>query len=113
MLTLAALICAVLRASPVSAAAGDISTLAAETHAGINIWGVAVDAESNVYYTMVDPNAIKKLWANGSATVFAGTLGVRGNSGDGGLATSALLSNPAAVAVHPITGTPGGARGGI
>jgi DNA-binding CsgD family transcriptional regulator len=55
---------------------------------------VAVDGSGRVY--VVDGNRVRRLDAQAAPTV-AGT-GVRGFSGDGGPATEALLSSPAAIA---------------
>jgi len=55
---------------------------------------VAVDGSGRVY--VVDGNRVRRLDAQAAPTV-AGT-GVRGFSGDGGPATDALLSSPAAIA---------------
>jgi uncharacterized protein (TIGR03437 family) len=62
-----------------------------------NPTGLAVDAVGNVY--VADGNArVRKIYPSGIITTIAGT-GVRGYSGDGGAATSALLNAPSAVAV--------------
>ncbi len=58
---------------------------------------VAVDASGNIYFS--DSNVVRKVVAaTGYITVAAGN-GTSGNSGDGGPATSAQLSNPTNVAV--------------
>jgi uncharacterized protein (TIGR03437 family) len=59
---------------------------------------VASDASSRLYVADSKANQIFRIEANGQATVFAGT-GAAGFGGDGGPATSALLSGPAGVAV--------------
>ena len=62
---------------------------------------VAVDASGNVYVADTAGNnklIYLSMKGTGSAVKFAGT-GMTGSSGDGGLATSALLSNPYGVAV--------------
>ncbi len=54
--------------------------------------GVAVDTQNNVY--IADSGSrIRKVYATSIITTIAGN-GVHGYSGDGGLATSAMLSNP-------------------
>ncbi len=60
--------------------------------------GIAVDASSNIYVADVLNNAVRKISA-GVITTFAGQGGVPGFSGDGGVATSALLNFPYGVAV--------------
>ncbi len=59
--------------------------------------GVAVDAAGN-FYIADDDHVIRKVTPNGTITTVVGT-GTAGYSGDGGPATSAQLSWPAAVAV--------------
>ena len=59
--------------------------------------GIAVDAAANIYVT--DNNArVRKVYPSGVITTIAGS-GTRGYSGDGGVATSALLNGPTGVAV--------------
>jgi uncharacterized repeat protein (TIGR01451 family) len=60
--------------------------------------GVAVDAAGNIYIATVGSKVRKVSAADGTISTLAGT-GVPGYSGDGGLATSAQLSQPSAVAV--------------
>jgi uncharacterized protein (TIGR03437 family) len=60
--------------------------------------GVAVDAAGNLYIADFGYNRIRKVATNGIITTVAGG-GPQGDSGDGGPATSAQLSNPAGVAV--------------
>ena len=79
---------------------GTISTLWAANQNGV--FSVSADAEGTVYAVDFQHNVIKKIWANGSVTVFAGASG--GNGGDGGPASSAQLSAPSAVAINPVTG---------
>src|ERR1019366_4344306 len=58
--------------------------------------GVAVDTAGNLVIT--SGNGIRKVSASGIITTVAGT-GAEGFSGDGGLATAALLNSPYGVAV--------------
>jgi sugar lactone lactonase YvrE len=60
--------------------------------------GVAVDSAGNLYFTDNYEGLVRKVDTNGIITTFAGS-GSSGYSGDGGPATSALLSAPEAVAV--------------
>ena len=60
--------------------------------------GVAVDGAGNLYIAEWDNHRIRKVDAAGVITTFAGT-GSPGNSGDGGLATEAQLSNLSDVTV--------------
>ncbi len=59
--------------------------------------GVAVDAAGNIYIADTHNQRVRKV-SNGTITTIAGT-GTAGFSGDGGVATSAQLSNPTALAV--------------
>ena len=61
---------------------------------------VAVDASGNLYITEIGPASSKILKVNTSGIIstIAGT-GVAGYSGDGGLATSAQVSNPVSIKV--------------
>jgi len=59
--------------------------------------GVAVDASGNVYIADTLNNRIRRV-TGGTITTFAGN-GTFGFSGDGGLATSAMLTEPAGVTV--------------
>jgi len=73
-------------------------TLATSAHLG-DINGVAVDSLGNIYFAENHSNHIRKVTAStGIMTTAAGTY-ISGYSGDGGLATSANLSNPECVAV--------------
>ena len=68
------------------------------THAEFdNLWGVAVDSSGNLYIADTYNDRIRKV-SNGVITTVAGA-GVEGYDGDGGPATSALLSQPEGVAV--------------
>jgi len=60
--------------------------------------GVAVDGSGNIYFADNGNNRIRKVTAAGIITTVAGN-GSAGFSGDGGPATSAQLSGPAAVAL--------------
>jgi sugar lactone lactonase YvrE len=60
--------------------------------------GVAVDGAGNLYIADHTNHRVRRVTAAGIITTFAGT-GVQGFSGDGGPATAAQLSEPAAVAV--------------
>jgi uncharacterized protein (TIGR03437 family) len=60
-------------------------------------WGIAVDSSGNIYIADTYNDRIRKV-SNGVITTVAGT-GVEGYNGDGGPATSALLSQPEGVAV--------------
>ena len=62
-------------------------------------YGVTLDGKGNVYIPDTLDNRVRKVViATGQITTIAGT-GVSGFSGDGGPATAAVISNPAAVAV--------------
>ena len=63
--------------------------------------GVAVDDANNVYVADGDNNRIRKITPGGIISTFAGN-GNAGFSGDGGLATSASLNIPEAVAVDAV-----------
>ena len=60
--------------------------------------GVAVDDLGNVYIADTDNHLVRRVDASGTITTFAGS-GDRGDSGDGGPATEAQLSEPHAVAI--------------
>ena len=61
--------------------------------------GVAVDGKGNVYFA--EGARVRKVGSDGTITTVAGT-GVRGFSGDGGLATAARLNGPEGVAVDAL-----------
>lgn len=62
---------------------------------------VCVDAQDNTYVADTGYCAVRKVnHSNGLAYIVAGTPGVSGVSGDGGLATAALLMQPTGVAVN-------------
>ncbi|MBL8524726.1 MAG: hypothetical protein JNN20_13630, partial [Betaproteobacteria bacterium] len=72
---------------------------AAATSVGLNgPAGVAVDRLGNVYFSEPYLSKVWKVSPAGVLTVFAGN-GTQGYSGDGGLATDAMLSMPGALAV--------------
>jgi len=56
-----------------------------------NPQGVTADSQGNVYIADTNNNVVRKVDTTGTITLFAGTPGVSGNSGDGGPATSATL----------------------
>ena len=61
-------------------------------------YDVAVDGSGNVYIADQDNNRVRKVDSSGTITTFAGT-GVGSFGGDGGSATSSMLSAPYDVAV--------------
>ncbi len=63
-----------------------------------NPYGIAVDAQGNLYIADLGNNRVRKVTTAGVISTVAGT-GVAGYSGDGGQATSAQLKTPIAVAV--------------
>jgi sugar lactone lactonase YvrE len=65
-----------------------------------SISGIAVDAQGNIYVADTNNNAIRLFPVGGVVSTIAG-FGTQGYTGDGGLATSAELNNPKAVAVTP------------
>jgi uncharacterized protein (TIGR03437 family) len=73
------------------------------TAAGSTTWGgpadVALDGAGNMYVADYAGHAVYKIDRLASVTTIAGTPGKSGFSGDGALATSALLSGPLSVAV--------------
>lgn len=60
--------------------------------------GLAVDGSGNLYIADFGNNRVRKVTPGGTITTVAGT-GNSGYAGDGGQATSALLTTPASVAV--------------
>jgi trimeric autotransporter adhesin len=61
-------------------------------------YGVAVDSDGNIVIADSNNNAIRKV-TKGTISTVAGTGTKKGYSGDGGLATAALLNGPLGVAV--------------
>ncbi len=64
----------------------------------VQVEGLGIDAQDNLYLTEWLGNTVLKIAANGSVTTIAGT-GVAGFSGDGGAAAAAQLYGPSAVAI--------------
>jgi sugar lactone lactonase YvrE len=82
----------------VTAATGVISTMTSPVLNSPR--GIAVNAAGDVFVAEFGANRIMKLVAAGGSTRIAGSAtGSVGNTGDGGLATSALLSGPTGVAL--------------
>ena len=67
------------------------------TSAGFSAWSVAVDSTSDLFVADFDDNRVRKVSPSGIITTVAGGGASLGSSGDGGPATSAALSYPAAV----------------
>ena len=66
--------------------------------------GIVLDTAGNLYVADQSDNKIKRVDAiTGAITTIAGN-GLQGYSGDGGLATSASLYWPSAIAINPVTG---------
>jgi len=61
---------------------------------------MAFDASGNLYVSEFSGNQVDRIDTNGMLTVFAGT-GVQGFSGEGGLATDAMLNLPAGLVFKP------------
>ncbi len=61
--------------------------------------GVFVDATGNIFIADTDNYAIREVSTSGTLTTVAGTPGTFGYSGNGGLATSAVLNYTSSVAV--------------
>ena len=61
--------------------------------------GVAVDAAGNIYIADLENHCIRKVDTSGIISTAAGQGGSEGFSGDGGLAASARLTEPAGVAL--------------
>lgn len=61
--------------------------------------GIAVDAVGNLFIADKGNNRIRRVDTNGVITTIAGTNGVGGYSGDGGLAITNRLNSPTGVAV--------------
>jgi hypothetical protein len=68
---------------------------------------IIIDADDNVYVADTANHVIRRIEATGMnlVTTIAGTGGMSGYAGDGGSATSALLSSPSDIALDPVDGT--------
>jgi hypothetical protein len=64
-------------------------------------YGVTVDSKNNVYIADSYNDVVRKVSTTGIITTIAGIGQAPGYSGDGGLATNALLNAPQAVGVDP------------
>ena len=60
--------------------------------------GLAFDSQGNLYIADTNNSNVRKVDNKGIITTVAGDSGTGGFSGDGGLATQALLANPTAIA---------------
>jgi len=58
------------------------------------VTGLAIDSHDNVYFADRQNNVVWKVDTTGVITIFAGTIGTAGYTGNTGLATSATLNNP-------------------
>ncbi len=73
----------------------------AATSAQLNSpWSVAVALDKSIYIADLTNNRVRKVDHSGTISTVAGS-GSRGFMGDGGLATQAVLGEPAAVAIDP------------
>ncbi|MBT5873584.1 MAG: T9SS type A sorting domain-containing protein [Candidatus Latescibacteria bacterium] len=70
----------------------------AETASLFHPQNVAVDAAGNIFIADSDNHRIRKVDTNGDIFTIAGT-GTNGDTGDGGFATAALISNPRGLAI--------------
>jgi uncharacterized protein (TIGR03437 family) len=77
----------------------------AGTAAGNSTWGrvfqVSMDSAGNLYAGDFDNNVVYKIDKLGVTSIVAGTSAKAGYSGDGAIATSALLNGPTGTAVAP------------
>jgi hypothetical protein len=80
-----------------SGSTGDNAAALAATFTGPG--ATAVDGSGNVYVADSGSNTVRKFTPGGNMTLFAGTEGMAGYTGDGSAATSARLSNPSALAL--------------
>ncbi len=64
-----------------------------------NPYGITVDRWGNLYIADCYNQAIRKVGTDGIMVTIAGSLGVSGNTGDGGPASYALLFGPSGIAV--------------
>ncbi len=62
--------------------------------------GITIDRAGNVFFCEEDAHRVRKIDPTGKITTIAGT-GIRGYSGDGGLAVRAYATTPSAVTVDP------------
>ena len=69
------------------------------TYATVGGTGMAQDAAGNIYSGSNSDNTIKKISPSGTVTLFAGTSGMSGYTGDGGAATAATLNVPQDVVI--------------
>jgi serine/threonine-protein kinase len=86
-------------ACAVAGSAQNISTVAGNTSWGL-IYNVSLDAAGNLYVADFTRHSVYKIDTLGATTVVAGN-GRAGYSGDGGLATAAMLNAPGGTAVAP------------
>jgi sugar lactone lactonase YvrE len=63
-------------------------------------WSVAVAPDGSIYIADLTNNRVRKVSGSGTISTVAGT-GTRGFMGDSGIATAALLGEPAALAIDP------------
>lgn len=73
--------------------------IAATSSSFVKPQGLALDSSGNLYVSDPGDNRIRKISTNGIITTFAGT-GKAGYSGDGGLATQAMLYFPQGIAFN-------------
>ena len=62
------------------------------------LWGVAIDSEDNIYTADDGSYRVRKITPDGNIHAFAGMSQLVGNSGDGGPATAATLSDATSLA---------------
>src|SRR5207249_9506473 len=62
-------------------------------------YGVAVDGSGNVFFSDACQRTVRKVAADGSVSIYAGTPGTSGYSGDGGPASGARLDSPYGLAM--------------
>jgi hypothetical protein len=79
--------------------AGTLSASGADASHLFAPFGIFLDGSGNLWIADEGNNAVRKVALSGTMTTIAGQLGLAGNGGDGGLATSAKLSAPEGVAV--------------
>lgn len=76
---------------------GIIDTLAAIPYTS----AMAVDSSDNLYVASMWQDVVYKITPNGTQTIFAGTPGLAGSSGDGGQASAALINHSNGLDVAP------------